>query len=92
MARFGGLTHPTPPGSPYYPEGTNGIARGLIEGYTNTISGFFENLASGTQGASGFLGVYPQPVGAVNVGFRNITPHIRPSDIVISNDSDGIVE
>ena len=52
MAETGLFQHPSP-SSNYYPLGSIPLQRHLAEGYTNTITGYYENIAYGNQGFSG---------------------------------------
>lgn len=52
MCSVGYITHYSPT-SNYYPLGSSPAIRQGIEGYTNLISGYYENVASGTRMSSG---------------------------------------
>jgi hypothetical protein len=52
IAAYGSLSHPSPTAT-YYPLGSSPNARLLAEGYTNNITGYYENLSYGARGSTG---------------------------------------
>lgn len=67
MAETGIFTHYSP-STNYYPLSSNPGQRASREGYTNIISGFYENIASGSRGSTGGYPSYGRTPESVHEG------------------------